>query len=211
MKIQIYSKSKVLVNFSSQQLLISENSSMLDVDSSSVFKVYPIDGSKQEIPFAFIVEKIESGWVCSSKFVETTVFPNYLKLELIPPKIFLNQMPILENSLTLKSSLNEQFEINIFKNVKNNLQIKTKNFVFSDCLHSCSETNISQIGDYILISYKTEKNYFNAFILYLKKIIYYNIMICLKIFHRKVNNFSEKEKETQEKLKQLQEEKKLFK
>ena len=159
MKIQICSKSEVLIAFGSNELILKNNYSIIEIDSTTIFKVYPI-GETNEIPFSFAVKNVEEKWTCSSCFVNCTIFPSYLKLELSPPKILQNNMPILANNLTVKNSLNENLEIKIFKNTKNNLLIKGKNFEFNDFLHSWQESNITKIADFILISYKCENSYY---------------------------------------------------
>lgn len=160
MKIEICSQNENLVVFDDKQLHLKCTFTVLDVEKTTFFKVYPLGDNKKYIPFAFSIKFEQEKVICNSQFVKQTIYPNFLKLELCPPQIFENAMPNIVNSLTVLNGKNESFEVSIFNSIKNNLSIKSKSTFFYDSLFGFNESNISKIGDFVLITYSSENSYY---------------------------------------------------
>lgn len=159
MKLVISSKNKNLISFSGQNLFLDCSFLSLDIEKDCYFFVYPVESEKNLIPFTVFV-KMENGRLfCDSAHVKTTVFPDYLELELLPFFVPDEKMPCIINEL-LCSSTNTKTHVEIFDCKKNNLSISIGQEHFSDSLFGCEESSISSVDNYIIISYKAGECYY---------------------------------------------------
>lgn len=184
MKILLSSKIENLVIFNAHQLHLNKTFSIIDLECSTIFRIYPIENDRDYIPYAINVEILENKVICNSNHVKIINFPNYCEVEILPFKIN-NLLPILVNQQTFEVS-NEMICVKIYQNAKNNLVIKNKNITFNDQIDFAEETNITLCNLYIMITYKKENSYF----LYL-----YSIAQNKKVYHCEIVQFElDKEK-----------------
>ena len=159
MKLIISSKNKNLISFNGKSLFLDCSFVSLDIEKDCYFYVYPVDSDRNLIPFAVFVKMENEKLFSESRHVKTTVFPDYLELELLPFFVPDEKMPCLVNEF-LCSSQSLKTHVEIFDCKKNNLSINVGQQHFYDSLFGCEESSISSVENYIIISYKAGEHYY---------------------------------------------------
>ena len=160
MKLVLSSKNENLVNFNGQTIILKNGYTLIDIDQTTCFYVYPIGQTQNEIPFAFVVANENDKLTCNSNHVKTISFPTHLEVEILPFLVYGSDHAPLVNDFFTETEKNLKIHVKIYGCHQNNLQIKTNNSYFSDSIYGFEESSINCFESFIIISYKATSGYY---------------------------------------------------